>query len=102
MAGVLQPAEQFPVDEHRADEAHIHEMRTAEIGVVDDINIARLRRRHLALTDQADQFAGRILHGANENRQAEFALRNQRPRCAVVNAVRAVIRFGDDRRKRRA
>ena len=55
VAGVLQPAEQLAIDEERHGEAHVHEMRAAEIGIVDDVDVAGLRRRGLALADQPDQ-----------------------------------------------
>ena len=42
-----------------------------------------------ALADQPDQLGGRILHGADEHRQAQLALADQRAVVAVVDAVRS-------------
>ena len=99
MAGVLQPAEQIAIDEEGAGEAHIHQVRPAQIGVVDDVDVARFRRGDGPFADQPDQVAGGMLHGADEDRKAAFALRDE---CAVlggVDAVGAVVSLGDHGRE---
>ncbi len=63
VAGVGQPAEQLAVAIDRHHEAHIHQMRAAEIGIVDDIDVARLqacRQRPSAIISMI--VLGRILH----------------------------------------
>ncbi len=102
VAGVLQPAEQLAVDEDGLGEAHVHQVGAAEIGVVDDVDVAGLGPAGLALGDEADDVAGRVLHRADEDRQAELALGDQRAGVAVVDAVGAVVGLGDDRREGRA
>ena len=42
MTGVGQPGEEFPLVEERLHEAHVHQMRAAEIGIVDDVGVAGL------------------------------------------------------------
>ena len=102
MPRVLQPAEVLaPVVEGQR-EAHVHQVRAAEVGIVDDVDVAGLGRAGLALADQADQLARRILHGADEHRQAQLALADQRAGRPVVDARRAVVGLGDDGREGRA
>ena len=74
-------------------------MRAAEIRVVDDIDVARLRRGGAALADQPDQFGGRILHRPDKDGQAARPLRDQGAVIGGVDAVGPVIRLGDDRRE---
>ena len=83
-------------------EAHVHQVRAAEIGIVDDVDVAGLRRAGFALADQSDQLGGGILHGADEHRQPQLALADQRTRRLVVDAGGAVVGLGDDRREGRA
>ena len=99
MAGVGKPAEDFslPVDRH--EEAHVHQVRAAEIGIVDDIDVALLRRQAASVADHLDDGAGGILHDADEDRQALVALRDQRAVFGRVDAVGAVVRLGDHRRE---
>ena len=96
VAGVLEPAEQRAIDEDGLGEAHVHQMRAAEIRVVDDVDVAGLRRARPALADQADQLRRRVLHRADEDRQAVLALRDERAGVGGVDAVRAVVGLGDD------
>ena len=99
---VLQPAEQLAIHVERHGEAHIHQVRATQIGVVDDVDVIRLGRGHLPLADQPDDLGGGILHCADEHRQAKFALRDQRAVVGRIDARRAVIGLRDHRRKRRA
>ena len=77
-------------------------MRAAEIGIVDDIDVARLRRQAAAVGDHLDQCLRRILHHADEHRQAPCPLRDQRAVLGRIDAIRAVIGFGNHRRERGA
>ena len=99
VAGVLQPAEDLAAVVERHGEAHVHQVRAAEVGVVDDVDVAGRRRAGLALADQADQLGGGVLHGADEHRQAQLALADQRAGVAVVDARGAVVGLGDHRRE---
>ena len=99
MSGVGKPAEDIAVPVERHDEAHIHQMRAAEIGIVDDVDVAGFRRQATAVGDHLDHRFGRILHDADEDRQTLAALRDQRAVDGRVDAVRAVIGLGDDRRE---
>ena len=74
-------------------------MGAAKIGIIDDIDVARVRGGRASLADQPDQLGCRILHGADKDRQAARPLRDQRPVIGGVNPVRPVIRLGDHRRK---
>ena len=102
VAGVLQPAEELAPIVEGQREAHVHQVRAAEVGIVDDVDVAGLGRAGLALADQADDLARRILHGADEHRQPELALADQRAGLLVVDAGRAVVGLGDHRREGRA
>jgi hypothetical protein len=74
-------------------------MRAAKIGVIDDIDVARLRCRDFALADQSYQLGGGVLHCADEDRQAAGALGNQRAIIGGIDSVRPVIRLSDYRRE---
>ena len=76
--GVLQPAERLAAVVERQREAHVHQVRAAEIGIVDRIDVAGLGFAGLAFADQSDQLGGGILHGADEDRQPELALGDER------------------------
>ena len=69
MPGIGQPGEEFAAIEERFDELHIHQMRAAQIGVVDDINVAGLH-----VGGALDDGLGGELHGTDEDRQAKLAL----------------------------
>ena len=81
------------------DKAHIHQMRAAKIGIVDDIDVTRVRGCRRALADQPDQLGSGILHGADKDRQTAGTLRDQRAVRSAIDAVRTVIRLGDHRRE---
>jgi hypothetical protein len=102
VAGVLQPAEELAAVVERHGEAHVHQVRAAEVGIVDDVDVAGLGRTGLALADQPDQLGGGILHGADEHRQAQLALADERAGVAVVDARGAVVGLGDHRGEGRA
>ena len=95
-------ANSSPSIEERLHEAHVHQMRAAEIGIVDDEHVARIDRAGVVALHPVDHGAGRELHGADEHRQAELALRDQRAVDRVVDAVGAVHALGDHRREGRA
>ena len=101
VAGVGQPAPQAAVVEKRLDELHVHQVGAAKIGVVEDEHVARVQRDRVAL-DPLDHRSHRELHGADEHRQSQLALRDQRAILCGVDAVRAVKRLGNHRRERRA
>ena len=99
VAGIRQPAPQLAVTVIGTHEAHIHEMRAAKIGIVDDIDVAGLGRGRAALADQPDQFGRRILHRPDKDGQAACPLRDQGAVIGGIDAVRPVIRLGDDGRE---
>ena len=99
MAGVGEPAEYLAGAPDRHGEAHVHQMRAAEIGVVDDVDVAFLRRQAASVSDHLDDCLRRILHDADEDRQALRPLRDQRTVYGRVDAVGAVVRLGYDRRE---
>ena len=72
VAGIGEPSEMAAAIEERLDELDVHQMRAAEIGIVDDENVA-FADGLCAL----DHRLGRELHRADEDRQAELALRDQ-------------------------
>ena len=76
MAGVGQPGEQLALVEERLHEAHVHQMRAAEIGIVDDEHVAGIDLAGIVGFHTIDDRPGRELHGADEDRQSQFALRN--------------------------
>ena len=97
MPCIPQPVKQPPIVEERLHELNVHEMRAAEIGVVDDIDVTRLG----IARDRNDRLGG-FLHRSDENRQAKVALRNQFAVVPVINPVRSVLPFRNDRTKRRS
>ena len=99
VAGIGQPGEQLALVEERLHEPHIHEMRAAEIGIVDDEHVARIDLAGVVRLHALDHRPGRELHGADEHRQAELALGDQRAVGDVVDAVGTVHALGDHRRE---
>ena len=92
VAGVGEPREQLPPIEVGLHEAHVHQVGAAEIGVVDDVEIAR---REVA--GALDHRLGAELHGPDEDRQTQLALRDQLAGGGVVDAVGAIERLRDHR-----
>ena len=80
-------------------EADVHQVGAAEVGVVDDVDVAGLGRQGLAGGDALDDVAGRELHGADEDRKPAGSLGDQRAVAGGVDAVGAVVGLGDDRRE---
>ena len=78
VADVRQPAEHLSGPEHRHREAHVHQVRAAEVGVVDGVDVARRRWQGRALADALDQRARGVGHRADEDRQAAEPLGDQR------------------------
>ena len=74
-------------------------MGAAEVGVVDDVDVAGVGGEGLALGDALDEDAGRELHGADEDRKSAESLGNQRAVEGGVDAVGAVVGLGDHRRE---
>jgi len=101
VAGVGEPGEDLALVEERLYEPHVHQMGAAEVGVVDDEDVARLHHSCIVAFHPLDDGTGRELHGADEDRQAEFALGDQGPVSRVINAVGAVHALGNHRRERR-
>jgi hypothetical protein len=77
-------------------------MRAAKVGVVDDIDVVGLRGRGSARRNHLDQGTGGILHGADKDRQAARALRDQRAILGGIDPVGAVVRLCDHGREGRA
>ncbi len=92
VSGIRKPREVSTAIEERLDELDVHQMGAAEIGVVDDEDIAWVHRPR-----PLDHRLRRELHGADENRQAEIALGDELAGIAVIDAVGAVERLGDHR-----
>ena len=99
VAGVRQPAEDLAVAVDRHGEAHVHQMRAAEIWIVDDVDVAVLRRQAAAGGDHLDDRPRRMLHDADEYGQALAALGDQRAVDGRIDAVRTIVGLGDDRRE---
>ena len=97
MSGIRQPAPQLAVTVIGTHKAHIHEMRATKIRVVDDVYVARLRCSGTSLTDQPDQLGRRILHRPDKDGQTTSPLRNQGTVIGGIDAIRPVIRLGNDR-----
>jgi hypothetical protein len=66
----------------------------AEIGIVDQDDITRIE-----VAAPLDDRLGGELHHPDKDRQAEFALGDDFAGHAIVDTVRAVESFGDDRRE---
>ena len=91
VSGVGKPGEQAPAVEERLHELDVHEVRAAEVGVVDGEDVAGLHR-----LGARDHRLRRLLHGAHEDRQAEIALGDELAGIAVIDAVGAILALGDD------
>jgi hypothetical protein len=89
---VLQPAEQLAAIVS-AGEAHIHQVRTAEVGVVDDVDNAGLGLPALPSPIR------RMIRASNtawcRRPAAQLALVDQRAGLLIVDAGRAVVGFRD-------
>ncbi len=94
-----QPAEDAAVVEVRPDKSHVGQMRSADMGVVEDPDVAV---GNVALARLLDHGRHAIGHDAHEDRQARFALHQRRARLGVVDPVGGVVRLGDDRVEGRA
>ena len=97
VAGVGEPGEVRALVEEGHGEAHVHQVGAAEVGVVDGEDVA--------LADgglRGDQVLGGELHGADEDRQPQLALRDQLAVLLRIDAVGAVEPFRDDRAEGRA
>ena len=89
-----QPAEELPAVEVRAHEAHVGQVRAADVRVVEDEHVAVGQipvGGHLV-----DDRAHGEGHDADEDRQAVPALDEGVSRVAVVEAVARVVGLGDD------
>ena len=102
VAGVGEPGEHLALVEERLHEPHVHQMRAAEIGIVDDEDVARIDLAGIVALHALDHRPGRELHGADEHRQAELALGDQRAVGGVIDAVGTVHALRDHRREGRA
>ena len=94
MAGVGQPGEQLALIEEGFDEANVHQMGAAEIGIVDHIHVAGHE-----IASPFDDRAGAELHGADEDRQAEIALGDEIAIVTMIDPIRTIKPFRYDRRK---
>jgi hypothetical protein len=102
VACVGEPGEDLALVEERLHEAHIHQMRAAQIGIVDDEDVAWIDLAGIVGFHTLDDRPGRKLHGADENRQSQLALRNQRAVDGVVNPVGTIHSLRNHWRKGRA
>jgi len=66
--GVRQPAENLSVAPIGPGKAHIHQVGAAQVGIVDDIDVAGFRRRDPALGYHFQDRPGRELHGPDKDR----------------------------------
>ncbi len=62
----------MPPVEEWLDEFHVHQVRAAEIGIVQNEDVA-----FLEVLGAVDYGARRELHRTHEDRQAQFALRDE-------------------------
>ena len=99
VAGIRQPAEDPPLPVDRHGEAHVHQMRAAEIWIVDDIDVAVLRLQAAACGDHLDDGPCRMLHDPDEYGQAFAALGDKRAVEGRIDAVRTIVGLRDDRRE---
>ena len=97
VAGVGEPREQLAPVEERFDEPDVHQVGAAQVGVVDDEEVAGRE-----VPGALDHRLGAELHGADEDRQSQLALRDQLAGGGVVDAVGAIQRLGDHRAERGA
>src|SRR5439155_12523631 len=82
MAGIRQIAPQAAAIIEGPHHLDVHQVGAAEIGVVDQDHIARLE-----VAAALDDGLGGELHDPDKNRQPEFALGDDLPRGAIVDAV---------------
>ena len=101
VTGIGEPAPELPAIEERLDELDVHQVRPAEIRIVQDEDVAVIERDSL-LAYPIDHRLRRELHRAHEHRQTELTLCDQLARIAVIDAVGAVERLRDHRAERRA
>ena len=85
MPGIGEPGEHLALVEVGAVEAHVHQVRAAQVGIVRDVDIPRPD-----VPRTFDDGLGTELHGSDEDRQAELALGDQRTGVLVIDAVGAV------------
>ena len=97
VAGVRQPGEVRALVEEGQRETHVHQVGAAEVRVVDREDVALAHRG-----PGGDQVLGRELHGADEDRQTQLALRDQLAVLLGVDAVGAIQPLRDDRAEGRA
>ena len=83
--------------EIRQHEPNIHQMRAAEIGIVDDVDVAGFGFARAALANEAHKIRSGMLHRANEHRQAKLALCNQSSGVPIIDAVSTIVGFGNNR-----
>ena len=101
VAGIGEPAPVLAAVEERFYETHVHQVRAAEVGVVDDEQVVGLER-DVPVAHVLDHRARAELHRADKHRQPEVALRDERAVLASVDAVRAVHALGNHRAERGA
>ena len=99
VADIGKPAEHLAIAEIGHGEAHIHQVRSAEIGIVYDIDITFFGWQRPAVPDEFDECHGGELHRADKDRQSKLPLCDQLAAIRVIYAVGTVVGFRDDRRK---
>ena len=99
VARACEQGEQLAVDEVRRDELRVLQMRSAEVGVVQHPHVAWLEAA--LLLREVDDVLRRELHVRKKHGQPVTTLGDRLAGLRIENAVRAVVRLGDDRRDRR-
>src|SRR5580704_11694048 len=95
MAGIRQIAPQAAAIIERPHHLDVHQVSAAEIRVIDQDHVTRFE----VAAPLNDRLGGE-LHHPDKYRQSEFPLGDDFASHAIINAVRAVKSFGDDRRDR--
>src|SRR6516162_489228 len=98
MAGIRQIAPEATAIIERPYHLDVHQVRAAEIGVVDQDHVTRFEVA-APLDDGLGGERGE-LHDPDKYRQSEFSLSDDLAGHAIVDAVRAVKALGDHRRER--
>ena len=96
MAGVGEEAPQTTPIEKRPHHLDVHQMRAAEIGIVDEDNVTGFE----ILPPLNDSLCSG-LHDSDENGQPKLALGDYGAIVGTINAVGSIECFRDNRRERR-